>query len=144
MRAWEYTVYLSVPEYKSAHDMCQSMWECMFVWLLLCCAIVTVFQLYHSSDMMREMRRRKPEPTLLPTQGVFNLTHHTGMVCEELAFDDTASYTQWGNGLQHRYKWVCDSISGCVRVQTCVWQYKWGGGWEYMRVCDSTSGGVTV
>ena len=33
--------------------------------------------------MMYETRRRKPESTLLPTQGIFNL------VWEELAFDDT-------------------------------------------------------
>ena len=38
--------------------------------------------------MMYEMRRRKPEPTLLPTQGTFNLPHHIGMVCEELVFGD--------------------------------------------------------
>ena len=30
-------------------------------------AIATVFQLYLDSDMMHEMRRRKHEPTLLPT-----------------------------------------------------------------------------
>ena len=30
------------------------------------------FQLYHSSDMMYELRRREPEPTLLPTQGILN------------------------------------------------------------------------
>ena len=40
----------------------------------------TVFQLYHGGDMMYEMKRRKPEPTLLPTQGIFNLSHHIGMV----------------------------------------------------------------
>ena len=36
--------------------------------------------------------RRKPEPTLLLTQRIFNLLHHIGMVCEELAFDDTKLY----------------------------------------------------
>ena len=45
-------------------------------------------------DMMYEIRRRKPEPTLLPTQGIFNLPHHVGMVWEELAPDDAVSYTQ--------------------------------------------------
>ena len=40
--------------------------------------------------MMYVMRRRKPEPTLLPTQWIFNLPHHIGMVWEELAFDDAA------------------------------------------------------
>ena len=37
----------------------------------------------------------KTKPTLLPTQGIFNL--HIGMVLEELAFDDDVSYTQRGN-----------------------------------------------
>ena len=41
--------------------------------------------------MMYEMRRKKPEPTLLLTQEFFNLPHHIGMVCEELAYDDTVS-----------------------------------------------------
>ena len=35
---------------------------------LLFYGIATVFQLYHGSDMMSEIRRRKPEPTLLLTQ----------------------------------------------------------------------------
>ena len=60
----------------------------LLVCLLLFYAKATVFQLYHGSDMIYEMRRRKPEPTLLPTQGFFNLPHHTGMVWEELGFDD--------------------------------------------------------
>ena len=34
---------------------------------LLFYTIATVFQLYHGSDMMHEMRRRNPEPILLPT-----------------------------------------------------------------------------
>ena len=47
------------------------------------------------------MRRRKPEPTLLQTQGIFKIAHHIGMVREELAFDDAASYMQLGYGLCH-------------------------------------------
>ena len=47
--------------------------------------------------MMYEMRNRKPEPTLLLTQGMFSLTHSIGMVWEELAVDDAVSYTQRGN-----------------------------------------------
>ena len=44
-------------------------------------AIAAVFQLYHGGDMMYyEMRRRKPEPTLLQTRGIFNLSRHIGMV----------------------------------------------------------------
>ena len=41
------------------------------VCLLLFDAIATVFQLYHGGDTMYEMRRRKPESTLLWTQGIF-------------------------------------------------------------------------
>ena len=61
-------------------------------------AIATVFQLNPGGDMMYEIRRRKPEPTLFLTQRVFNLLHNIGMALEELAFDDVG-YTQWGNGL---------------------------------------------
>ena len=39
--------------------------------------IAIVFQLYHGGDKMYEMRRRKPEPTLLQ---IFNLPHDTGVV----------------------------------------------------------------
>ena len=38
-------------------------------------AIVTVFQLYFDIDIMYKIRRRKPEPTLLPIQVIFNLPH---------------------------------------------------------------------
>ena len=72
----------------------------LFVCLLFY-AIATILQLYHGSDMIYKMRRRKPEPTLLPTQGIFNLPHHIGMVCEELPFDAAVSYTQRVNGLLH-------------------------------------------
>ena len=61
-----------------------------------------MFQLYHGNDMMYEMRRRKPEPTILLTPGIFNFQHHIGMVWDELAFDDALSYTQRGNELHHR------------------------------------------
>ena len=62
--------------------------------------IATVFQLYLGGDMMYKMRR-KPEPTPLATKGIFNLPHQKGIVQDELAFDDTVSYTELGNGLQH-------------------------------------------
>ena len=42
------------------------------------------------------MIMRLSEPTLLPTQGILNLPQDIGMVWEELAFDDDATYTQWG------------------------------------------------
>ena len=50
------------------------------VFALLLYAIATIFQLYIGSDMMYKMRRRKPEPTPLATQGHFNLPHHVDMV----------------------------------------------------------------
>ena len=50
------------------------------VCLLLLSAITTLFQLYHDSNMMYEIRRRKPEPTILLTQWIFNLPHHIGIV----------------------------------------------------------------
>ena len=40
--------------------------------VLLFYARATVFQLYQGSDMMYEMISRKPEPTLVLTQGIFN------------------------------------------------------------------------
>ena len=64
--------------------------------LLLFYTIATVFQLYYGGGMMYEMSR-KPRPT----QAIFNLPHHMGMVWEELAFNDAVSYTQQENGLQH-------------------------------------------
>ena len=48
--------------------------------LLLFYAIATVFQLYLGSDMIHEMRKRKPQPILLPTQRIFNIPHDIGMV----------------------------------------------------------------
>ena len=51
----------------------------MVVGWLLFYTIAAVFQLYHGDDMMYEMRRKKPELTLLQTQGIFKLTHHIGM-----------------------------------------------------------------
>ena len=47
--------------------------------LLLFYAIARAFQLYHGSDMIYETRK-KPDPTLLLTQGIFNLPCHVGMV----------------------------------------------------------------
>ena len=77
--------------------------------LFVCClflfyAIATVFQIYHSGDMMCEMRRRKPEPTHLPTWGIFNLPHHIGMLWVQLAFDDDVSYIQW-------VKWIAAQLN---------------------------------
>ena len=64
--------------------------------------MATGFQLYHGGDMMYETGRRKPEPTLLLTEGIFNVPHHIDMVYivwESVALDDTVSYSQQGNGL---------------------------------------------
>ena len=72
--------------------------KCYYTALLICLfvfyAIPTVFQLYHSDDMMYKIRRRKPEPTLLLTQGFFNLPHNVGTVSDELDFDNALIYTQ--------------------------------------------------
>ena len=46
---------------------CQTSLVCLFY------AIATVFQFYHDGVMMYGMRRRKPEPTLLVAQEIFNL-----------------------------------------------------------------------
>ena len=75
------------------------------VCLLLFYPKATIFQLYHGTDMMYEMRRRKPEPIFSLTQGIFNLSHHIGMIWNELAFDD---YTQRGNGLDTAKCYSCD------------------------------------
>ena len=64
-----------------------------FICLLFFYAIATVFQWYDMVViMMYEMRRHMPKPTLLLTEGIFNLPHYIGMVWEELAFDDAVSY----------------------------------------------------
>ena len=49
--------------------------------------------------MMYDTRRRKPEPTFLLTQGIFNLPHHTGMVCEELVCGEMDCSTGNGYGI---------------------------------------------
>ena len=50
------------------------------LFVLLFCAIATVFQFYLGGDMMYEMRRGKPNPILLLTQGIVNVPHYIGMV----------------------------------------------------------------
>ena len=52
------------------------------VCLLLRNTIAAVFQSYHASDMMHEMRR-KPEPTPLPTQGILNLPYQEAWYYKE-------------------------------------------------------------
>ena len=65
-------------------------------------SIIVLCHANMGGDTMYEMRRRKPDPTLLLTQGTFSLAHHTGLVLEELAFDDALDlhYTQQVKGLQ--------------------------------------------
>ena len=36
--------------------------------------------LFHGGDVMYEMTRKKPEATHLPTEGIFNLPNHIGIV----------------------------------------------------------------
>ena len=91
---------LTIERYLEVSNISKRIYRDLFV-LLLFYGIATVFRLYLGGDIMYEMRKRKPEPTLLLTQGISNLPHFIGMVQKELAFDDTVSYTQWGNVLQH-------------------------------------------
>ena len=56
------------------------MTQFLIVCLLLVYVIAMVFQWYHGSDMMYEMRRRKPDFAILPTQGIFNLPHQIGVL----------------------------------------------------------------
>ena len=55
---------------------------------------------------MYEMRKRKPELTHLPTEGIVILPHHIGMVREELALNDAVSYTHhWKSKLAEVMAW---------------------------------------
>ena len=63
----------------STISICQCTVVQIFV-VVLFYALATVFQLYLGSDMMYEMRRRKAEPTYLPSQGILNLILHIGKV----------------------------------------------------------------
>ena len=73
---WFQTFHLSsryVNTCRCGMCVCRSVYimhACTFVWLLFY-TVAIVFQLYHGSDMMYEMTRRKPKPTLLPTRGIF-------------------------------------------------------------------------
>ena len=58
------------------NQRCVSVCYVISVCLLLFYATETVFQLCRDGDMKYEMRRRKPEPALLQTQGIINLLHH--------------------------------------------------------------------
>ena len=53
---------------------------CVFCFVVVSCHSNSILVRYHGGDMMYEMRRSKPEPTLLLTQGIFNLQHRIGMV----------------------------------------------------------------
>ena len=112
-------------------------------------SIATTFEPYHDGDMMYEMRRRKPKPTLLPTQGIFNLPYHIGIVWEDLAFDDAISYTYQG-------KWI--AIQSNVMAVTgiripfqrvtyncrCMCEFEGGGGECSSTTCQcwAQSGGI--
>ena len=60
---------------------------------LYCLSRVSMNSLVFTSRW--QLVERKPNPTLLLTQGIINLPHHVDMVWGQLAFDDTVSYTQW-------------------------------------------------
>ena len=74
--------------------------------------------------MMYVMRRRKPEPTLLLTQGIFNLPRNLGMVWEELAFDDHASYLYTAGKWTTLVCWIENEMSMeslCIATFYCFW-----------------------
>ena len=90
--------------------------------LLLFYATSKVFQSHRGGDFMYEMSwNRKPEPTLLPNQGIFYLAHHIDIVWEQPAFDNAVSYTQPGkdNVVQHR---VAAGMASPMLYQ----MYNWG------------------
>ena len=61
----------------------------------LCCLSWISLNSLDFTIRRRQLVNRKPEPTLLPAQGIVNLTHGIDMVWEQLVFDDAVSYTQW-------------------------------------------------
>ena len=79
--------------------------------------------------MMYLMIRRKPEPTVLPTQGIFNISQHIGMVWEELTFDDTVNIVN--------NKCIINIISVNPRISTSD-QYCLG-----IRCLDDSTGNAT-
>ena len=66
----------------------------MFVSLWLFYTIATVFPLHHGSGMMKRREGDIPSIHIYPTQRIFNLPQHIGIVWKELAFDDAVIYTQ--------------------------------------------------
>ena len=61
----------------------------LFIKLLMFYTIATVFQLYHCGDMTDEIRQRKLTPTLLLTQGIFNLPHDKAEKAQAYTFTDS-------------------------------------------------------
>ena len=64
------------------------------------------------------MGERKPESTLLPIQGIFNLTHHIDMVLEQLAFVDVVCHAQqWKSKLAEVMASGNESLTFRLEVQ---------------------------
>ena len=63
-------------------------------------AIATVFKLYLGSDMIF-MMRRKPKPTLLLTQEIFNLQHDIGIKVIHSRQMDCSTTKCYGNDRIH-------------------------------------------
>jgi hypothetical protein len=67
--------------------------KCLFGAALRCSNVISI----RSRRCCDEMRwDRKPELTLLSTQGTFRLPHHIYMVWEKLAFDNAVHLHSWG------------------------------------------------
>ena len=103
--SWSFFSHDNVPVTKTYWSgYCHIALSLGFVCLLLFYTIATVISVisWRWYDLWDEMEKARAH-TLLLTQGIFNLHHHTTIEWEALAFDDAVSYnTQWGNGLQHR------------------------------------------
>ena len=76
--------------------------------------------------MISEMRRRKFEPALLPTQRMFNLPYHLGMVWEELTFDDPGFETD------DLLKWKAVAKSHLL-FKSCLFKNAWLGSDKYIN-----------
>ena len=66
--------------------------SCLFSARFILCMAISLNSLVFT--IRRQLVNRKPEPTLLPTQWIFNFPHHIDMIWEQLASDDTVWYTQ--------------------------------------------------
>ena len=102
----------------SSHDLSKgslvlylfALWYYIFLEDLYCLSSISLNRLVFT--ITRQLVNRKPEPTLLPTWGLFNLPDHIDMAWEQLAFDDTVSYTQqWKSKLAKLMAWGIEPLT---------------------------------